>query len=81
MVLSHDQLQTLKQKGVVDRKTTSPELQTLPCCSLDWGRGFGSSSAEGLESAVGLPAAALDHGGMQVWMGLIRGAARVCIDP
>lgn len=69
----------LKQKGVVDRKTTSPELQTLLCCSLDWG--FGSSSAEGLESAVGLlPVAAWHHAGMQVWMVLIHGATRACID-
>lgn len=79
MVLSCDKHQTLKQKGVVDRKTTSPELQTLLCCSLDWGGGFGFSSAEGLESAVGfLPVAALDHGGMQ--MGLIHGATRGCMD-
>lgn len=71
MVLSPDKPQALKQKGAVDRKTTSPELQTLLCCSLDWGRGFGLESAAGL-----LLAAALDHGGMQVRMGLIHGAAR-----
>lgn len=81
MVLSHDKPQILKQNGVVGRKRTSPEPQTLLCCSLDWGRGFGSSSAEGLESVVGLIlVAALGHGGMQVRMGLIHGAARGCTD-
>lgn len=78
MVLSRDQPQSLKQKGAVDRKTTSPELQALLCYSLDWGRGFGSSRRTGISCGI---AAALGHGGMQVGMGLVRGATRGFTDP